>query len=461
MASSSPPGRRDRLSDLPDDLLGHVLTFLPNKPAGRTAVLSSRWRRIFSSVHTVSFEERPGERAGDWTTFYYEAHERKSCSAVLLDDVWSALLCRRRCAGDHVPLRRFRFAFDSCHGWNKNHVDQWITYVLRHCVRTPELHLDLCFGLGSICNNDDYRRGWYSLPRGLFSCTGIISLCLSYCQLNLPKAIHLPSVETLRLTGVSGDGTQRLIASCPRLTDLTLEANNSLEKVSVLDRRLRRFALRCCHSVKTVDIDASELRSLDYSGTVPPESLLSLHGSPEIIPSCTVDFCNVISADAQEHGKIKRFLEKISNAKRLHLHHGRIPYSYFQGFPRFSNLTRLALQGPIQSPDVVRGILEQTPNLEILSLFMENSVVLDGELTAPDEASFSVPCLRRRVREINMVHYQGDELQRTMARLLFRNALVLERMCVLLPRGPIELQARMKDEIETWVVAEDVEKIFL
>jgi hypothetical protein len=472
MAMASPSGSRDRLSDLPNDVLGHVLSFLPNKLAGRAAVLSRRWRHIFSSVDTISFEEPDGARADDRNNLYHESNkeEKKSRSAALLDDVWSAILCRRRCAVDaHVPLRSFRVAFDNCHVWNSYHVDQWLSYVLRHSRR--ELHLDVRFRLGAICTHHQERRksGWYNLPRNLFSCVAMRSLGLSYCGLNLPAAINLPFLETLRLTGVdhgdSGSGSiQRLIASCPRLVDLALEANNKLEKVSVLGIRLRRFALRCCHSVKTVDIDVSELRSLDYTGTVPPESLLSLHGSPEkIIPSCTIDFCNIHYANLTDHARIVPFLEKISNTERLHLHHRHIPFHYnFQGFPLFPNLTTLMLRGGNVRPDVVRAILEQTPNLEVLSLLMEFPEDLGWKPEPPDEASFSVPCLRHRVREINIIHYQGDDvLQSMMAKLLFRNALVLERLCVVLVKGSFELQARRKKEIETWVVAADVRRTFL
>ncbi|CAM0902264.1 unnamed protein product [Alopecurus aequalis] len=394
----------------------------------------------------------------------------KSCSELLLDDVWSALLCRRRCAGAHVPLRRLSVAFDRCHGWDWCHVDQWLSYVLRHS--SLELHLDMAFRQDRICEHISGggrvhewrgRDGWYDLPTNLFSCKTMRSLCLSYCGLNLPAAIVLPFLETLRLTGVeeggSGSSIERLITSCPRLVDLTLEANN-LVTVSVLGRRLRRFALRCCHAVEMVDIDASELSSLDYRGTVPAESLLSLHGLPEVIPSCIVDFCKVLEGDT-ENGRIRAFLEKMSGAKRLHLHHRCLPARSFEGFPTFHNLTQLVLQGPLQSPDVVRVILEQTPNLEILSFFMGSSVVPADMAYPDDESSFSVRCLRNRVREINVVHYAGDELQRTMAWLLFANALVLKRMCVMLVKGPFEWQDALQSEIRSWVVAADVEKVIL
>jgi hypothetical protein len=50
-------GRDDRLSKLGDGVLGHILSFLGAKEAGRAAALSSRWRHVFASVHTVSLEQ--------------------------------------------------------------------------------------------------------------------------------------------------------------------------------------------------------------------------------------------------------------------------------------------------------------------------------------------------------------------------------------------------------------------
>jgi hypothetical protein len=525
--ASPPPGARDRLSDLPDPLLGSILSFLPNKEAGCTAALSRRWRYIFCNVNTISFEEEEGERASDWDTFYYEAKEMKSCSDVLLDDVCSALLCRRRCAGHHVALRRLRFAFDSCHNWNFRHVDQWLSYVLRHS--NQELHLDLRFRIGPICSvdsddyedsglegevdsgSDDCNYGWsYALPRRLFRCMVIRTLSVAYCRLNLPVTVCLPFLETLSITAPHDDARsiQRLISSCPSLVDLTLEAIRRLKTVSVLDKRLRRFALRCCHDVTSVDIDASELMSLNYCGTVPAESLLSLHGSPGVA-SCTFNFCSAHSQEA-EFESFRTFMEKISDAKHLHLHYQNLESRFFLRFPSFSSLTGLALQGAIKSCSTVVAVgrvLEQTPNLEVLSLYMEeykekedveeddhrhatwqededdaryatdeedeNNAMDDKgdapshdlplapeEFTVPDESSFSMPCLRHRVKEINMVNYEGREAERMMARLLFCNALVLERMCVVLVRGTFALQSKLKNEIDSWVVA-DPERIFL
>ncbi|KAI5010590.1 hypothetical protein ZWY2020_012727 [Hordeum vulgare] len=513
-SSSSSSGRRDRISGLPDSVLGHVLSYLPNKEAGRAAALGRRWRDIFCSVHTISFEEEEGEREEDWETYFIEVEERRSCSNDLLDTISAALLRRRRrygstASGLPVPLRRFGFTFDRYSHWDKVAVDQLLFDVLRHADK--ELHLDLRFLIGPICkrrNGDDgewiiHHEDWaHILPRRLFSCTAVRTLCLGHCKLNLPEAINLPFLQTLRLTGILGDDSgetiQKLISGCPSIADLTLEANDGLEKVVVLDKRLRRLALRCCHNLKKASIDASELMSLDYSGAVPEESFLSLHGSPAV-SSCTIDFCKA-TPTKPDLARFRRFLRMVSPSKHLRLHHRVLDAQFFAVFPSFPSLTRLELHGPIRSSDTVdavRMILEQTPKLEVVSLDMddpERRELEEGEetqeravyrerlnrrgadddhqqchqscddpveLIVPNPSSYSIRCLRRRVKEINMVSYRCDVQHRVLASLLFRNALVLERMCVVfVKKGPSELQEQLMKEMESWVVAKP-EKSFM
>ncbi|KAI4968218.1 hypothetical protein ZWY2020_005330 [Hordeum vulgare] len=503
MAGGAPStSRRDRISELPDDVLGHILSYLPNDEAGRAAALARRWRDIFGHVHTVSFQETEGERGADWDTYYYQATERKSCSGALLDGINAALLCRRRrSAGGHVPLRTFRFAFDDfMPGWDGFHVDQWLRYVLEYAG--PELNLDLRFAIGPICTrtvqcsvdvnrrtgadagNDDYsfsKEGAYLLPRRLFSCATLKTLCLAHCRLKLLDAdsVHLPALETLRLTSIHhdpGKSIQRLILSSPRLADLTLEDIRRLKTLSILPINLRRFALRCCHNAQSIHIDASEMVAVEYHGGAPSKSLLTLHGAPpQGIPLCTVDLCTPVSKNnAKHHAAFRRFLSSFSASKRLHLHHGRLHTACLtatDGLPLFPQMTTLVLQGRVESRwfvSALHNILDRTPNLEVLSLCMaekEQGRVTtasdDGQrdgndvgVDDPDEASFSATCLRVRIRKINMVHYDGNETQRTLARLLFRNANVLERLCVVFTTEYcFPVQTRLRKEIESWARA--------
>jgi hypothetical protein len=71
----------------------------------------------------------------------------------------------------------------------------------------------------------------------------------------------------------------------------------------------------------------------------------------------------------------RRFLWSFAASKRLHLHHQRLHSKCLttDGLLSFFHMTHLAMQGRVHHRGfigAVRGMLEQTPNLEVLSLHM-------------------------------------------------------------------------------------------
>lgn len=47
---------KDRISNLPKSLIGHILSFLPTKYAVRTSILSSRWEQMWMSINNRDFD---------------------------------------------------------------------------------------------------------------------------------------------------------------------------------------------------------------------------------------------------------------------------------------------------------------------------------------------------------------------------------------------------------------------
>ncbi|CAL5026513.1 unnamed protein product [Urochloa decumbens] len=385
----------DRLSGLPDKTLGHILSFLPTMEAGRAAMLSSRWRDIFASVHTISYVELYDPNTMDTdtrSTFYFDSEERRSTNGNFLDKVNGALLCRRRCAGpETTPLRVFHVFFQDYHNWDRPMVDRWVAYALQQ-AGDEELHLDLRLHAGVACKCGRSAEDDSLVP---------------------PEDISLPAVEALHLTGVRNPGAtiQRLISGCPRLVDLTLEGCPEARRVSVLDKRLRRLSLRCCQNLESVAVDASALVAFDYRGTVPPDTLLTLHGTPRI-SSCTVEFCDRKLFGEDDLVRVRKLLDKFADAAS-------------------------------SSKDDLEGDMVMVTT------------------TTDAMADFPAQCLRHRLGEFNLVHYGGDEAQRKVAEMVLGKALVLQKLCVVFPKASLALQTSLMSQIKGWVVNKSAKMMFL
>ncbi|TVU18978.1 hypothetical protein EJB05_35101, partial [Eragrostis curvula] len=438
-------------------------------------------------------------------------------------------------------MRALRVAMEGYHGKDAAALDQSVCYAVQQAGPALDVDLRLCYRLqicnraygqpiqhynqgvqgfpplpyldsddalmrpvsdtgsdnGSFVTSDDEKEaardcdywpcmpGVYMVPRVLFNCAALRSLSLSSCLLAPPATVRLPSLETLLLSRVH-DGeseVQRFIAGCPHLADLTLEACETVTALSVLGgTRLRRLALRCCHGLASVAVDASELRAFEYRGAVPDTSLLTLHGGTQKIKYCKVDICGPEVTSMEELINLRELLQLFANAEHLHLESARLGSGIDEDvsvtFPSWPRLRHLELRGRLPDDDTaivasVSSILEHTPNLEELSLafhpekhegvrpvgshFMEVDL-LDAHYLRYNPhnvltvRSVLIPCLRSRVREINLVHYQGGKAQRALAKFLLCNAPAVEELWCDFAEGPLWIQTELMREIKGWVV---------
>ncbi|CAL4900276.1 unnamed protein product [Urochloa decumbens] len=315
----------------------------------------------------------------------------------------------------------------------------------------------------------------YIVPRLLFSCAELRSLSLSSCRLAPPRTVTLPSLVTLLLSHVPDASTvmERLVCGCPRLADLTLEVCKAVTTLTVLGGgRLRRLALRCCHNLATVTIDPSELRTFEYRGAVPDNvSFLTMHGGTRSIAYCKVDLCGAEATSEAELTNLRHLLHLFVNAKHLHVESDRLGSGLHKDvttrFASFSGLRHLEMRGCLPTSDTgtidaTRRVLEHAPNLEVLSLAFhpqksplehasgvchEADYIPEEELDAlhhlgynPDSVLATpiamIPCLRSKVKEINLVHYHGGTAQRALAKFLLCNAPAVDKLWFEFAEGP-------------------------
>ncbi|KAJ1276586.1 hypothetical protein BS78_05G225800 [Paspalum vaginatum] len=357
----------------------------------------------------------------------------------------------------------------------------------------------------------------YVVPRSLFSCDALRALRLGSCWLDLPSAIALPCLDTLHLTRVDGrtGAVQRLVSACPRLADLTLEACSGLTEISVVDARLRRLAVRCCHKLATVAVASSELRAFEYRGAVPGPSFLTLHVPRSKVSFCTVDLCGAEQADQPALASLVGFLRLFVGVERLHLTSARLGCGVSHAhpsdgshicnwecvfghgiisstleLPSFPALRNLELTGMLPDGDTtvitaVTRILQRTPSLETLSLFFlpephpvpknhywctdvdEEGLHAAHKLRYNQHARLTVPpdveipaSLTERTKEINLVHYQGAMAQRALAKFLLCNAPVVDEVYCEFAPGPLLMQTKLMAEVRGWVVNKSANMTF-
>ncbi|KAJ1404692.1 Leucine-rich repeat domain superfamily [Sesbania bispinosa] len=163
----------DRISKFPDDVLCHILSFLPTEQAIATSVLSKWWRSLWSSVPTLNFDAES-----------YLINDKPSSSFHKL--VYATILAR--CANQ--PIRRFRLKCDTFHYrldlFRDYDVNIWVNAAVERGIEILEIQMRFPgLVLGPRCS--------------IFSCSTLVDLKLIKVDFSAFSSVHLPSLKILHL----------------------------------------------------------------------------------------------------------------------------------------------------------------------------------------------------------------------------------------------------------------------
>lgn len=140
----------DLLSNLPDELLCHILSFFTTKEAALTSVLSKRWRHLFALVPNLDIDEE-GKR------------EREEILLSFMDFVDNVLALQA-----DSPIKKFSLKCKT--GVHPRRLDGWICNVLQRGVLDMDLYIDF--------DEESF------LPRKLFFSESLVELKLR-CSLGV------------------------------------------------------------------------------------------------------------------------------------------------------------------------------------------------------------------------------------------------------------------------------------
>ncbi|PWA90117.1 F-box domain, Leucine-rich repeat domain, L domain-like protein [Artemisia annua] len=249
----------DRLSNLPDELIHKILSFVGIKCAIGTSALSSRWRYIWTSMPYLDF-----------------SFENFSTSARLSNFVTNVLSRRNnlvQVVSIKLPYRDF----------SSDTLRQIMNYAFSHNIQQLDIK---CFP-----ENDN------GSPFPLFCSESLKHLSLRWRAVFTPTStIELPALTSLYLEDItlSCDGNTEktdkcigLFSKCANLKDLTLShcTVRGLKRLDICHPLLSNLTLQYVHgSLKVVNVVAPQLKNLSISYS--DEMLQFLISAPDLVSLC-------------------------------------------------------------------------------------------------------------------------------------------------------------------------------
>ncbi|KAL3511214.1 hypothetical protein ACH5RR_030615 [Cinchona calisaya] len=226
---------KDRISELPDEILASIVSLLTMKEAGRTSVVSRRWIEIwkfyngdldFDGSSTLARYAREGNMGGAGIAWY-----RSWVDQVLNSH-----------KGLEIEKFKDRYGLEKRH---KDDIDRWITFAMGKNIKELDLNLYSFSG--------GYYEHAYSFPSSLLS-------PLAVSNLNNLTRLCLASVD------ITEEGIAYFLANCSSLQKLIVRCAMSLVNLKINSHSLRFLEVSQCRALNSIEISARELHSFKYWG---------------------------------------------------------------------------------------------------------------------------------------------------------------------------------------------------
>lgn len=233
----------DRISNLPDPIIQHILSFLPADDAIKTCILSKRWDSIWTLVPNLIF--------------------RRECSCSQEAENFAVFVDKALMHYRSPKVKKFlvEFEFTECF---KAQVDSWVDFAVR--LKVEELCLEFH---REIADDPDY----YCLPNFLYGNIPAEKLSLRFCALspNKLKQVSWMSLKVLSISygWLSNEMIKNICLGCSLLEYLKLNQCYGFDQINT------NFS----SSLKDLVVDGSwgpEDKFGDFVITIKGPNLLSL-----------------------------------------------------------------------------------------------------------------------------------------------------------------------------------------
>ncbi|XP_062089016.1 F-box/LRR-repeat protein At3g26922-like [Humulus lupulus] len=250
----------DRISKLPNTVIGHILSFLPTEDATQTCLLSKRWKLMWHLVPTLSFSDTNFHWSWDFYNYVENCLAHRKKGMYYMDD--SVITS--------FKLEMGYFYQTS----NSALLDEWLAFAVKNKVK--EINLRLNFS-----PEDGY---YYLLPKTVVNSIDLTILELEGLDLGT-SSIKLPALKTLSLKFCYfddydlGDGLFKFLLGCPSLEKLLIDSSLNLssadDQLRLQSSSLKFIKIDNLENVVPLQVEAINLESLELSGFIFKNSSLS------------------------------------------------------------------------------------------------------------------------------------------------------------------------------------------
>nr|POE57047.1 putative f-box/lrr-repeat protein [Quercus suber] len=252
----------DRISELPEVTIHHILSFLSAKAVAKTSLLSKRWKSFTFSFPVLDFNEddfqEKTNKKKDKYTHRPQLLFRPKCPEFptreeFMHFVNNSLL---RFCEQKICIDTFKLQVTLTDMENVALLNKWIELAVEYCVKV----LDVCVIMKG-------KKG-YSLPQRVFSAKRINVLKLAGCKLehhNLKNTTNFCSLKELSLQRVYVDEQmlQNLVSHCPSIEHLTLFLCYGFKKFQAL-KPLKYFYITPELDLEAVYVEGPSFRYLRF-----------------------------------------------------------------------------------------------------------------------------------------------------------------------------------------------------
>ncbi|KAL6841028.1 hypothetical protein ACP4OV_028997 [Aristida adscensionis] len=424
-ALPEPHGGVDRLSRLPDALLGDIVSRLPVKDAARTAALSRRWRPVWRSAPLALTDAHllPGGGAG--------AGDGIPVSLARADSRAVAAAVSRVLAAHPGPFRTVHLAcclMDE----HRDSLARWLQHLAVKGVR--ELVL--------------INRPWPPIlldkhaPAAFFGMAALARLYLGFFRFPdtaaLPRGAAFPCLRELALCGVTIDA---------RDIDFVLDRSPVLE---ILCFEAHMFPLRLrlvSRSLRCVQIHGSEVESVSVVDTPRLERLVLTLNLARGGPSATK--IKIGNAPAlRVYGLFQLGMDVLQVGNTV-IKVG----SVVKPSAMVSTVKILAIQvrlGVRNDAKMLPTLLRCFPNIETLHIY---SCECTGRLNLKFwQESGVIECVKSNISMMTFHDFRGDRSELAFLKFFVDSAQMLKRLLIVCSKGCFGSMAEANSKVETLFV---------